>query len=129
MKHSQLIGVVAVLALAGICFIPWVYIASANITVTGMYAEGTAFGRPGLVSITLGVVCAILFITPKVLAKRTNFFLATIGFAWAIKNYIVITSCFAGDCPEKKAGIFLQLAAAFIIMVMTFLPKIDLPNE
>jgi len=129
MKYSQTIGVIAVLALTGICFMPWVYIASQNITVTGLHSTGTFFGRPGLASIALGIVSAILFIIPKVGAKRTNFFVATIGFAWSIKNYIVMTGCLAGDCPEKKAGIFLQLVVALIIMVMTFLPKMDLTKE
>lgn len=129
MKHSQLIGVLAVLALIGICFMPWVYIASADITVTGLQSKGTFFGKPGIISISLGLVSAAFFLTPKIWAKRTNVFLTAIAFAWSIKNYIVLTSCMAGDCPEKKAGIFLQLAAAFIILVMAFLPKIELPKD
>lgn len=129
MKYSQLIGFIAVLALAGICFMPWVYIASQNITVTGFHSTGTSFGKPGLMSISLGTVSAILFIVPKIAAKRVNFFVATFNFAWSIKNYIVMTSCFAGDCPDKSPGIFLQLAVSLVIMVMTFLPKIDLPKQ
>jgi len=129
MKHSQSIGIVAVLALIAICFMPWVYIASQNIIVTGMHSTGTNFGRPGLASITLGLVSLILFIIPKVGAKRTNFFVGAINFAWSIKNYIVMTGCLAGDCPEKKAGIFLQLAASLVILAMTFLPKIELPKK
>ncbi len=108
---------------------PWVFIASQNITVTGMYSAGTNFGRPGLASITLGMASAILFVIPKIGAKRVNFFVGAIAFAWSVKNYIVMTGCFAGDCPEKRAGIFLQLLAALIILVMTFLPKIELTKE
>jgi len=129
MKYSQLIGIIAVLALAGICFIPWVYIASVNITVTGFYSEGTNFGKPGLVSVMLGTICLILFLLPKIWAKRVNFFVGTINFAWSIKNYIVVTGCLYGDCPEKRAGIFLQLIVSLIIMLMTFFPKIALPEE
>jgi hypothetical protein len=129
MKYSQLIGIIAVLALIAICFMPWVYIASVNIIVTGLHAEGTNFGKPGLVNIMLGIVCIILFLLPKIWAKRVNFFVGTINFAWSVKNYIVVTACFAGDCPEKRTGIFLQLIASLIIMVMTFLPKVALPEE
>ena len=129
MKYSQTVGVLAVVALVGICFMPWVYIASQNITVTGMYSKGTSFGRFGLTSIALGIVSAILFVIPTVGAKRTNFLIAAINFAWSIKNYIVMTACLYGDCPDKKAGIFLQFAVSLVILVMTFLPKIDLSKE
>ena len=47
MKHSQLIGIAASLAVIGICYLPWVFIASNNTTVTGMYSGETTFGRPG----------------------------------------------------------------------------------
>ncbi len=128
MKYSQSIGIIAVLALIGICFIPWVYIASQNITFTGMEA-GTNFRSPALASITLGLVSVILFAIPKVGAKRTNLFVGAINFAWSIRNYILMTTCLAGDCPEKKVGIFLQLAVSLVILAMTFLPKIELPKK
>jgi hypothetical protein len=129
MKYSQQIGIVAVLALAAVCFIPWVYIASVNITITGFNAKGTNFGKPGLAAIVLSAVCVIFFLTPKVWAKRTNVFLSAIVFAWSIKNYLLITACLAGDCPEKKAGIYLQVLFSFVIMIMALLPKISLPEE
>lgn len=129
MKYSQLIGIAAVLALAGVCFLPWVYIASVKITVTGFYAEGTNFGKPGMMSMFLGTACIIFFLTPKIWAKRANVFISAILFAWSIKNFIILSSCLAGDCPEKKAGLYLQLILCLIIMVMSFFPKIALPGE
>jgi len=131
MKYSQQIGIVAVLLLVAVCYIPWVYINASpvNITVTGLHAEGTNFGKPGLMSIVLGGVCVIFFLMSKIWAKRTNVFLAAIVFAWSIKNYLVITACYAGDCPEKRAGIYLQVLFSFLIMLMALLPKIQLPEE
>lgn len=129
MKYSQLIGIVAVLALIANCFIPWVYIASVHITVNGLHAEGTDFGKPGLLAIIFGAVCIVFFMVHKIWAKRTNVFIGAILFAWSIKNYIIITACSYGDCPEKKAGIFLQLVISFIVLLMTFFPKIELPEE
>jgi len=129
MKYSQQIGVAAVLALLGICFMPWVYIASVNITVTGFNATGTNFGKPGLLGVIFGAIMLMLFLVQKIWAKRTNVFIGAIVFAWSIKNFIVLASCFAGDCPEKKAGLYLQLLFSFIALLMTFFPKIDLPKE
>jgi hypothetical protein len=129
MKYSQLIGIAAVLVLVAVCFIPWTYIAAVNITVMGFHADGTNYGKPGLALVFLGAVCTILFLTPKIWAKRTNVFIAAILFAWSIKNFIIVGACFAGECPEKKAGLYLQLLFSFIVLLMSFFPKIALPEE
>lgn len=124
MKYSQTIGVLAALALIGICFLPWSYIAVRNITLTGMNTTGTNFGKPGLLNIILAVISIIFFSVPRIWAKRTNIFICMFGFAWSIRNYILLTTCYLGDCPEKKAGIFLLVTACFIMMLMSFLPKL-----
>jgi hypothetical protein len=125
MKHSQLIGIIAVLALIGICFMPWVFIASKNIIVTGFEAPDTSFGRPGYLNVILSTVCLIFFIIPKIWAKRTNVFIAAINLAWAFRNYLLLSSCLLGECPEKKAGLYLLLLVAGVIQVMALLPKLD----
>lgn len=129
MKYSQQIGIVAVLALAAVAFIPWVYIPVVNITVTGLSAPGTDFGKPALLGLIFGFVSIILFLLPKIGAKRTNVFIGAINFSWAIRNFILVTACHAGDCPEKKAGIFLQLFFTLVILVMALLPKIAIPQK
>lgn len=129
MKHSQLIGIVAALAAIGICYMPWVFIVSNNTLITGLDSGVTNFGRPGLMIIILSVTCLLFFAVPKIWAKRTNVFIAAINFAWAIRNYILLTTCQAGECPEKRAGLYLLLIATFIIQLMAFFPKIALPEE
>ncbi|CAN5743145.1 hypothetical protein BH10BAC2_BH10BAC2_45790 [soil metagenome] len=124
MKHSQLLGIIAVLALIGICFMPWTFIASKNIVVTGFTSEGTSFGKPGYLNAILSTICLLLFATPKIWAKRTNVFMAAINLAWAFRNYLLLSGCLLGECPEKKAGLYLMLLAAGIIQAMALLPKI-----
>lgn len=131
MKYSQIIGVLAVLALAVTAFLPWAHISDGNtvIDVTGLHAEGTNYGKPALLGLILGTVCVSFFLTPKIWAKRTNVFVSVVVFAWAIKNYIIISACFAGNCPEKQAGLYLQAFFSFVVMIMALLPKIELPKE
>ena len=129
MKHSQPIGIIAALAIIAICYMPWVFIASNNISVTGLDAGPTDFGRPGLMNIFLSCVCILFFAVPKIWAKRTNVFIATLNFAWSIRNFILLTTCQAGECPEKNAGLYLLLMASFTMLLMTFLPKINLPAD
>ncbi|QEC69575.1 hypothetical protein FRZ67_20545 [Panacibacter ginsenosidivorans] len=129
MKHSQLIGIIAVFALIGICFMPWTFIASQNITVTGFSSEGTSFGKPGYLNVVLSVVCLIFFIVPKIWAKRTNVFIAAINLAWAFRNYLLLSVCLLGECPEKKTGLYLLLLAAGIIQVMALLPEMNIEER
>src|ERR1051326_8515928 len=129
MKHSQLIGIIAVLAVVGICYLPWTYIPSIHTTVTGLDSGSASFGKPGLLSIILSAINLIFFAIPKIWAKRVNVFVAAINFAWAIRNYLLLTTCQAGECPEKKTGLYLLLITSLIILLMTFLPKIKIEDE
>ncbi len=129
MKYSQTIGLIACLALVAVCFMPWCFIASKDIVITGMDAKGTVFGKPGLMNIIFSALLAILFLIPKIWAKRTNIFIGALNLAWAFRSYLMLTACDGGDCPEKKAGIFLMFALSAVILLMAFLPKIALPED
>jgi len=129
MKHSQTIGFIAVLLTILVCFMPWVVIESKDITITGFKAEGTKFGRPGMFLVYMGAIAAALFLIPKIWAKRINVFLTAMFFAWAVRNYIILTTCDGGECPKKHVGLFLLLAFSATTMIMSFLPKIALPKQ
>jgi hypothetical protein len=129
MKHSQTIGILASLAVIGVCFMPWCIIVSHNIIVSGIEAKGTDFGRPGLMNIVFSTLSILFFLTPKIWAKRINVLIAALNIAWSFRNYLVVTSCDGGECPEKKAGIFLLLILSAIILAMTFFPRIALPQD
>ncbi|GGH71457.1 long-subunit acyl-CoA synthetase (AMP-forming) [Filimonas zeae] len=129
MKYSQTIGIVAALALMGACFLPWIHIPSLQETYTGMYTGATRFGRPGVMTISLAAVSVLLFSIPRIWAKRTNVIIAAIGISWAARNFMLMTSCLMGECPEKKSGIYVAPFLAAVIMLMTLLPKMVLPAQ
>lgn len=104
---------------------PWTVIESKNIVVTGFASEGTSYGKPGYMNVILSMVSLLLFAIPKIWAKRTNVFVAAINLAWAFRNYLVLSGCMLGECPEKKPGLYLLLLAAAVIQVMALLPKIN----
>ena len=109
MKYSQLIGVLSAFLLIIICFFPWAYIPSIQLTISGMHAEGTNFGKPGLFNCILSGLCIILFCIPAIWAKRTNVFLAALNMAWAARNFLMVSTCLMGECPEKKIALYLML--------------------
>ena len=125
MRYSQITGVIAALLLIAVCYMPWSYVATKQLLLTGMNTAGTQFGKPGLMNIIMSVVAILFFLVPKIWAKRTNLFICVFSFAWAIRNYILLTSCDGGECPEKRAGIYLLLLLSFVMLIMSFFPKID----
>lgn len=129
MKYSQLIGFLAALALIAMCFLPWTYIASLQTEITGLNTTGTSFGRPGLLNIVFAGMAAILFLIPKIWAKRVNVVVGAIGLAWSIRNYLLVGTCAMGECPEKRPGLQMLLFFSVGIVLMTFLPKIPVNNQ
>lgn len=129
MKYSQSIGIAASLALLAICFLPWSYIASQQITVSGFSAAGTNFGKPALFNFFMSVCMLILFAAPAVWSKRVNVFLGALNLAWAFRNYLLVSGCLMGECPEKKPALYLLVGLAILMQLMTLLPKLDIKNQ
>jgi len=129
MKYSQQIGAILCLIVIGSCFIPWSYIPSLHATLTGMYTATTDFGKPGILHIAFSFMAFVLFLIPKLWSKRTNIFICAFNLAWAVKNYMLYSMCSAGDCQEKKTGIYIMLIASILMMIMSVLPKIEVNWE
>jgi len=129
MKYSNYIGVAVAVALIGVCYSPWVYIPSIPVTVTGMNTPHTNFGHPGLMNIFLSVIAIILFITPKVWAKRSNIFVVTFNIAWSLRNFLLVTQCELGECPEKKWGIYAFMFLSALLLLMALLPKMKVESK
>lgn len=128
MKYSQQIGIAATIALMLSCFLPLSYIASHQITVTGFSAPGTSFGKPGMLHCILGFALLVFFALPAIWAKRTNVFIAAINLAWSFRNYILLSACQMGDCPEKRAGLYALILFSIIVQVMSFLPRMPVKS-
>jgi hypothetical protein len=124
MKYSQLLGVLACIAQVLVCFMPWSFVAEQNILITGMNSAVRDYGKPGLINIILSGVMSLFFIIPKIWAKRTNVIIAAINVAWSMRNYLLMSVCHGGECPQKKAGIYLLMAVSIFILIMTFMPPI-----
>jgi hypothetical protein len=128
MKYSNYLGVTSTVALIILCFVPWVYIHSIQTTITGLNTGQTNFGRPGAIHIFLCVFSIILFLLHKVWAKRANLFVVTLNFAWSIRNFLLITHCELGECPEKRFGIYGVIILSFFMLLMALFPKMDISD-
>ena len=126
MKYSKWLGLAGIALLVIACTMPWVYILSKNITVTGLNATGTNYGKPGLMNIMTGCFAAVCFLLPKIWAKRTNLFVCAFNAAWAVRNYILVSACYMGECPEKQTGLYLLLVASAFMLVAALFPRLEL---
>jgi len=129
MKYSKLIGIIACIILVIACFMPWTYHADLTKTFTGFFSENNAYGKPGKFLIFFALVSVVLILLPKVWAKRTHIILTALFTGYAIKTYILFTSCYNAYCPEKRYGIYLMMASCFIILIVSVFPEMKMTNE
>lgn len=128
-KIIQWAGILACIILCISCFLPWVYIHDGRLqeNFTGFYSFQNYYGRPGKYLLVMGVVAMVFMLLPKLWAKRTNLFLCALVTGYAIKNYIVFSSCYNNYCPEKQAGIYLMLCASIVMLVAAIFPQLKVP--
>ena len=129
MHYMKWIGLAAIILLVISCFTPWVIIESKNITVTGVDSTGTNFGKPAYVHFIFSFFFIIFHLVPTIWAKRWNLIVVALNIAWAIRNYIIISACRDGECPEKQTGLYLVVGAAALMLLAALFPDVKLNEE
>ena len=122
MRWMKWISLLSVLVLIGSCFMTWVEIPSRDIVISGIRAEGTQYGKPGYLHLVLSFFFLVLLFVQRIWAKRLNVFLGAINLAWAIRNFVVISGCYGGECPQKKWGIYLVVIMSVLMLVTSLFP-------
>lgn len=134
-KISHRIGLLACILLVVSCFLPWTYYADVNIateaqrTFTGFSTYENQYGKPGKLLTLIAVIVFVFMLLPKIWAKRANLFITALGVGYAIKTYVLFTSCYNAYCPEKKAGIFIMLISTILLLVAAAFPDLKLAQE
>jgi hypothetical protein len=129
MKHSQTIGILLCLALFYCTTQALVIIESHHLVITGWKAEGTNFGQPGKLFVYLGGLSILFFALPFIWAKRINVAIGAIIIAWSFRNFMVLSACQMGDCPQKQWPLYACVVLSIGILIMSFLPKIKIPKS
>ena len=115
------IVVLLIAILIASCFFPWITIEEKNIVVNGFDATGTNFGKPGLMNVILSAIVGVFILINKVWSNRAAFFISAFNIAWAIRNFIVISSCSGGTCPQKHTALYILLISSILIIVCSLL--------
>jgi hypothetical protein len=132
MKYSQQIGIFASLLVVAVCFLPWIEVPSLHLQLNGLHGkvnDGLTFGTQWKSHAFFSIILVILFLIPKVWAKRANIFFAVLHLGWSIKNYILFSMCRSGECPEIKPALYALVILALVIQIMTFLPTLAIKQS
>ncbi|OQP64082.1 hypothetical protein A3860_21995 [Niastella vici] len=129
MKYSQWIGIAAAICLVLAGFLPWTYHPDLDKNFTGFFSENKAYGKPGIVFIVICTMAVVFFAIQRIWAKRWNMFICALVVAYAIRSYIVYSGCYRGICPDKKAGLWMMLISAFVMMGMALFPDMKLTED
>jgi hypothetical protein len=129
LRLMKWIGILAALALIIACFFPWVFVESKNITVTGIESAGTNFGKPGYFHFFLAAMYLLFTFIPRVWAKRWNLLIVALNISWAARNYFLISACSGGECPEKKAGLYIVLISSLLMLLAALFPKMEVSSR
>jgi hypothetical protein len=128
-KILQRVGIIACVLLVVACFMPWTYYADIKETFTGFYSFQNQYGKPGKFLCFIAIVAFALMMLPKIWAKRTNLFVCALGVGYAVKTFILFTSCYNAYCPEKKSGIYLMMVATLLMLVSSAFPDLKIKKE
>ena len=128
-KKMKWIGVAAAVLLIVSCFTPWVIIESKGITISGIDATGTNYGKPGYFHFIFSFFFLLFTFIQKIWAKRFNLLVVAINLAWAVKNYFMVTACAGGECPVAQTGLWLMLFASGVMLITSFFPDIEIKQE
>ena len=126
MSRSQWVTIFSAVLLVLACFLPWAKIPGPDLTISGVDTTGTRFGKPAYFHFILTALILLFGFINKLWAKRINIFLGALNLAWALKNFVVLTKCEAGECPVKGVGLWLALVASAALLLTTFFPNIKI---
>jgi len=129
MKYSNSIGVLAAVVLIIACFLPWAYYPDLSKNFTGFFSEQNRYGKPGKALVFFAVFTILLFIVPKVWAKRLNMVIAALALAFSVRCYMLFSACYRGTCPEKETGIYLIVIASVVMIIASVLPYVKLKDN
>jgi len=128
-KYLHWLGIAACITLIISCFLPWVHYADINQTFTGFYSFKNEYGKPGKFLLATALLILVFTLLPKLWAKRANLFIAAITVAYAVKSYILFSSCYNNYCPEKLSGLYLMLFSTVVMMIAVVFPKLEIVKK
>ncbi len=129
MRTTKWLPVAAALIFMASCFFPWVVIETKNIVISGISAEGTRYGKPGYLNLLFIIIFLLLSIARKSWAVRVNLFVAAFNMGWALRNFILLSACEGGECPQRQPAFYIYIVFSILLLVTLGMQKVKEPEE
>jgi len=133
MTWKHWMGLIACVALIGASFMHWTFYPDIQKYFTGFFTEKNYYGRPGIFLSFFAGIGILSYLTRKVWLTRINLIAGGLCMGYAIKSFLLFVSSYDGYVPERQAGIYIMIIAAFVHMVsaMTTVstPKLAAPTS
>lgn len=102
------------------CFFTWVSVEQKDFFVSGFSSSSnSSFGQPGILHLAFCFIYILLVSLNKIWSIRTAFFVSAFNIAWAVRNFVVISACNGGLCPEKHTALYVILLGSVLLAVLT----------
>ena len=112
------------------CFFTWVSVDAKSFFFFFFYSSvNNRFGQPGILHVSFCTIYILFLLLNKVWSIRTAFFVSAFNVAWAVRNYIVISACNGGLCPEKHTGLYTVLIGSMLLIVLTPFIKLNISSK
>jgi hypothetical protein len=129
MRQMKWTSILLACCLVAACFFPWVTVESKQLTITGFHTEGTNFGKPGVLYAFFCFFYVAFILIGRAWSIRVAFLVNAFNVAWAIRNFIVLSTCSGGECPVKHVALYLILAISIVMLLTALLVKPVSPNS
>jgi hypothetical protein len=75
------------------------------------------------------VIAIVLLYIPDIWAKWINLFIAALTLAYAIKTFILFSSCYNNYCPQKLFSLYLMVFCTVVMLLAAVFPKLKIKTE
>lgn len=118
MKYLPFAGIACCVVIIISCFLPWAYYPDLQKSFTGFFSENQIYGKPGKYLIFFAVCCILGYMFKNKLLQAVRFFMSGLLAAYAVKTYILFTSCYGAYCPDKKPAIIIMLVLSIVNLIL-----------
>jgi hypothetical protein len=126
MQSVRWLSVLTAAIIITACFFTWVSVEEKDFFVGGFYSSANnRFGEPGILQVTFCAIYILLLLANKVWSIRTAFFVSAFNIAWAVRNFVVLSTCSGGVCPEKHLALYIVLCGSIVLIVLTSFIRIQ----
>lgn len=119
------LSILAAISIIIACFFPWVRVPGKDVFFGGFYSSNENYGKPGLLHVVFSGLVILFLLINKVWSFRLAFFISAINIAWALRNYMIMSTCRGGECPEKLTALYVVAAASLCTTIFLLFSKRD----